>query len=208
MLENHVKANFKQGNFSFLYFQCCIWKQVFGKKQNKTKTKTKKKPFCLFVLSKFSKILPNCKFEEKIFLELCQHYFQTILSIFNSISIFVAFQKKKWQKKVNFLPFSQKICIFSCIFMKGIFTDYAHKRQRSIWRKDEGTPGRLQERPFPPGSVFRLNQVIKKCPDQQLPCLINFIDFKAAFDSDRPSLRVILQLYGIPGKMINIIKSS
>ena len=28
-----------------------------------------------------------------------------------------------------------------------------------------------------------VNQVIEKCLDQQLPCLINFIDFKAAFDS-------------------------
>ena len=39
--------------------------------------------------------------------------------------------------------------------------------------------------------------------------MINFIDFKAAFDSvHRTSLWKILQLYGIPGKIINIIKSS
>ena len=31
--------------------------------------------------------------------------------------------------------------------------------------------------------IFSLNQLIEKCLDQQLPCLINFIDFKAAFDS-------------------------
>ena len=36
--------------------------------------------------------------------------------------------------------------------------------------------------------IFCLNQTIEKCLDQQLPCLINFIDFKAAFDSvHRPS---------------------
>ena len=31
--------------------------------------------------------------------------------------------------------------------------------------------------------MFSLNQIIEKCLDQQLPYLINFIDFKAAFDS-------------------------
>ena len=57
--------------------------------------------------------------------------------------------------------------------------------------------------------IFSLNQIIEKCLDQQLPCLINFIDFKAAFDSvHRPSLWKILQMYGIPMKIINIIKSS
>ena len=31
--------------------------------------------------------------------------------------------------------------------------------------------------------IFSLNQLIEKCIDQHLPCLINFIDFKATFDS-------------------------
>ena len=56
--------------------------------------------------------------------------------------------------------------------------------------------------------IFCLNQTIEKCVDQQLPCLINFIDFKAAFDSvHRPSLWKIIHYY-IPQKIINIIKSS
>ena len=51
--------------------------------------------------------------------------------------------------------------------------------------------------------IFSLNQVIEKCLDQQLPCLINFIDFKAAFDSvHRPSLWEILRVYGMPQKII------
>ena len=51
--------------------------------------------------------------------------------------------------------------------------------------------------------------IIEKCLEQQLPCLVNFIDFKAAFDSfHRPSLWEILRFYGIPNKMINIIKNS
>ena len=57
--------------------------------------------------------------------------------------------------------------------------------------------------------IFSLNQIIEKCLDQQLPCLINFIDFKAAFDSvHRPSLWEILKIYGIPTKIINIVRNS
>ena len=57
--------------------------------------------------------------------------------------------------------------------------------------------------------IFSLNQVIEKCLDQQLPCFINFIDFKAAFDSvHRPSLWEILKIYGIPSKIINLVKNS
>ena len=57
--------------------------------------------------------------------------------------------------------------------------------------------------------IFSLNQIIEKCLEQQLPCLVNFIDFKAAFDSvHRPSLWEILRIYGIPRKMITIIKNS
>ena len=30
--------------------------------------------------------------------------------------------------------------------------------------------------------IFSLNQIIEKYLEQQLPCLVNFIDFKTAFD--------------------------
>ena len=57
--------------------------------------------------------------------------------------------------------------------------------------------------------IFSLDQIIGKCLEQQLPCLVNFIDFKATFDSvHRPSLWEILRIYGIPCKMIIIIKNS
>ena len=53
------------------------------------------------------------------------------------------------------------------------------------------------------------NQIIEKCLDQKLPCLINFIDFKTAFDSvHRPPLWQIPCIYGIPLKIINIIRNS
>ena len=57
--------------------------------------------------------------------------------------------------------------------------------------------------------IFSLNQIIEKRLEQQLPWLVNFIDFKAVFDSvHRPSLWEILKIYGIARKMITIIKNS
>ena len=45
--------------------------------------------------------------------------------------------------------------------------------------------------------------------DQRLPCLINFIAFKAAFDSvHKPSQWHILRIYGITSKIVNIIQNS
>ena len=59
------------------------------------------------------------------------------------------------------------------------------------------------------GQIFSLNQIIEKCLDQQLPFLINLIDFKAAFDSvHSPSLWEILKIYGIPTKIVNIVQNS
>jgi len=56
--------------------------------------------------------------------------------------------------------------------------------------------------------ILSLNLIIEKCIDQQLPCLINFIDFKAAFDSvHRPTLWEILRVYGIPGKSLTSSKA-
>ena len=54
--------------------------------------------------------------------------------------------------------------------------------------------------------IFSVNQLIERCIDQQLPCPISFIDFKAAFDSiHRPSLWQILCIYRIPSKIVDII---
>ena len=57
--------------------------------------------------------------------------------------------------------------------------------------------------------IFSLNQLIEKCLDQQLPCLINFIDFKPALiDSVHRPLWQILRIYGIPSNIVNIIQNS
>ena len=56
--------------------------------------------------------------------------------------------------------------------------------------------------------IFSLRQIIDKCLAWQKPVLLNFIDFKKAFDCiHRESLWKIVAKYGIPNKIINIMKS-
>ena len=125
---------------------------------------------------------------------------------------------EEWSKGI-ILPLPKKGDLTYCNNSRGItLIDIGGKVFSTIMltRVKEAVDERMRENQagFRKGrscqdQIFCLNQVIEKCLDQQLPCLINFIDFKAAFDSvHRPSLWKILQLYGIPGKMINIIKSS
>ena len=47
--------------------------------------------------------------------------------------------------------------------------------------------------------IFCLRQIIDKCLDENVPLLINFVDFKAAFDSvHRATMWKVLEVYGIP----------
>ena len=56
---------------------------------------------------------------------------------------------------------------------------------------------------------FALRQLVEKCLEFKLPLKLNFVDFKAAFDSvHRDSLWKILAAYGIPTKIINIITNT
>ena len=56
---------------------------------------------------------------------------------------------------------------------------------------------------------FALRQVIEKSLEMQLPVKVNFIDFKAAFDSvHRDSLWKVLRSYGIPEKIVNIMRNT
>lgn len=57
--------------------------------------------------------------------------------------------------------------------------------------------------------LFSLRQIIEKCEEYQIPCAIHFVDFKAAFDSvHRTSLWVLLREYGIPEKIIALIRNT
>ena len=56
--------------------------------------------------------------------------------------------------------------------------------------------------------IFTLRNIIEQSQEFQMPLLINYIDFKKAFDSiHRESLWKIAKTYGIPDKYINIFRS-
>ena len=56
--------------------------------------------------------------------------------------------------------------------------------------------------------IFALRQIIERCVAGNTRMLVNFIDFRKAFDSvHRPTVWNILKHYGIPGKIIEIIKN-
>jgi endonuclease/exonuclease/phosphatase family metal-dependent hydrolase len=55
--------------------------------------------------------------------------------------------------------------------------------------------------------IFTLRYIIEQCLEWQQPLLVNFIDFEKAFDSlHRETLWKILEVYGFPSKVINIIR--
>ena len=55
--------------------------------------------------------------------------------------------------------------------------------------------------------IFTLRQIFEQSQEWNAPLLANFIDFEKAFDSvHRPALWNILQHYGVPSKIVNIIK--
>ena len=56
--------------------------------------------------------------------------------------------------------------------------------------------------------IFTLRNIIEQCLEFRSPLFINYIDFKKAFDSiHRHTLWKILEVYGVPRKFIDVIKS-
>ena len=56
--------------------------------------------------------------------------------------------------------------------------------------------------------IFTLSDITEQSLEYQVPMMINYIDFKKAFDSvHRPLLSNILSIYGVPQKCINIFKA-
>ena len=54
--------------------------------------------------------------------------------------------------------------------------------------------------------IFVLRTIIEECEEWKTPLVLNFIDFKKAFDSvHRPSMWKILESYGIPSKITKIL---
>ena len=55
--------------------------------------------------------------------------------------------------------------------------------------------------------IFVLRNIIEQSVEWQRQLIVNFIDFKKAFESiHRPSMWEILRSYGFPNKILNIIK--
>jgi len=71
---------------------------------------------------------------------------------------------------------------------------------------------RQQQAGFKPGrscvdQIFSLRQITEKVPEGQRPVILNFVDFRKAFDGvHRPALWKILEQYGIPSKVVSIIQ--
>ena len=56
-------------------------------------------------------------------------------------------------------------------------------------------------------NIFTLRNILEQCTEWNRELYINFIDYEKAFDSiHRDSLWQILRAYGIPQRIINIIK--
>ena len=56
--------------------------------------------------------------------------------------------------------------------------------------------------------IYSLRCIIHQCIEFNIPLYINFVDFKAAFDSiDRQFIWRSLQHYGLPNKYIRIMKA-
>ena len=55
--------------------------------------------------------------------------------------------------------------------------------------------------------IFSLRNIIEQCIEWQNKIIINFVDFEKAFDNlNRDNIWEIMKSYGIPDKIINIIK--
>jgi len=83
----------------------------------------------------------------------------------------------------------------------------------STLRRSVETYLRQEQAGFRPGrscndQIFALRHIIEKVKAWQIPVMINFIDFRKAFDCiPRPSLWLILRQYGIPDSIMAIIQS-
>ena len=57
--------------------------------------------------------------------------------------------------------------------------------------------------------IFVLRHIVEQSDEWKKSLVLNFVDFWRAFDSiQRPSMWMLLKLYGIPNKIIDVIKST
>ena len=71
------------------------------------------------------------------------------------------------------------------------------RKEQAGFRKGRGTTDQ----------IFILRNIIEQCVEWQAPLYINFIDFEKAFDSiHRETLWKIMELYGVPSKILSTIQ--
>ena len=91
-----------------------------------------------------------------------------------------------------------------------VFLKVIHQRISQVF--EEKSIIEDEQAGFRPGrsctdQIFILRNIIEQSQEWQLPLHINFIDFSKAFDSvHRDSLWKILEYYGIPPKLVRLIK--
>ena len=72
------------------------------------------------------------------------------------------------------------------------------REEQAGFRKDRGCADH----------IFALRHILEQCEEWQKSVVLNFIDFKKAFDSvHRASMWKIVEMHGIPSKIVNIMKS-
>ena len=75
------------------------------------------------------------------------------------------------------------------------------------WKNTSGRAGRIQKRPGCTDKIFVLRTIVEQSLEWNSSQYINYIDFEKAFHSiHHPSLWKIIQAYGYPQKVINILK--
>ena len=98
---------------------------------------------------------------------------------------------------VTLLPITSKV------FSKIIHTRLAEAVDEYIKQEQAGfRPGRSCS-----DHIFTLRQILEQSKEWNAPLYANFIDFEKAFEGiHRDSLWKILRHYGIPSKLVNVIK--
>ena len=72
------------------------------------------------------------------------------------------------------------------------------REEQAGFRKDRGCADH----------IFVLRHIVEQCEEWQKSLVLNFVDFKKAFDSvHRASMWKIVELHGVPRKIINIMKN-
>ena len=101
--------------------------------------------------------------------------------------------------KISLLSVPGKV--FASIILNR-FKDALHqvlREEQCGFRKNRGSTDQF----------FELRQILEKCMAFQLEVSFCFIDFRAAFDSvDRETIYKIMKHYGLPQKIVNVIRNS